>query len=174
MKNRIVQTLVIVILLAGVGLVIFQNIASSKELVREGKKAPDFTLETLDGSELRLEDLKGKGVLINFWATTCTYCLSEMPAIEKQYQKYKDQGIEVVGINIRENFATVSGYVRRLNVSFPILMDKSGEVTNLYQIGPLPHSIFLSPDGTVKSIYIGEMSEQVIEKQLLAILPSQK
>ncbi len=174
MKNRVVQMLVIVVLLVGVGFVIFQNISSSKELVREGKKAPDFTLETLDGGNLRLEDLKGKGVLINFWATSCTYCLSEMPAIEKQYQKYKEQGIEVIGINIRENYATVNGYVRRLNVSFPILMDKSGEVTNLYQIGPLPHTIYVSPEGTVKSVYIGEMSEQVIEKQLLAILPTQK
>lgn len=173
MKNRIAQMIVIIILIVGVGFVVYQNLASSKELVREGKLAPEISLETLDGKQVNLSDLKGKGVLINFWATSCTYCLDEMPAIEKQYQKYKDQGIEVLGVNIRENYATVSGYVRRLGVNFPILMDRSGEITKQYQVGPLPHSLFISSDGKVNSIYIGEMKEPVIEKHFQAILPGQ-
>lgn len=171
MKNRSVQMIVIMILLVGVGFVVFQNLASSKELIRIGKKTPDFTLETLDGKQIRLSDLQGKGVLINFWATYCENCIVEMPAIDRQYQKYKDQGIEVLGVNIRENYATVSGYVRQLGVTFPILMDRSGEVTKQYQIGALPHSIFLAPDGTVKNIYIGEMNEPIIEKFFKSILP---
>ncbi len=170
-KNRFVQMIVIIILLVGVGYVVFQNLSSSKELIREGKTTPDFSLETLDGKQIRLSELSGQGVLINFWATSCTYCLEEMPAIERQYQKYKDQGIEVLGVNIRENYATVSGYVRRLGVTFPILMDRSGEITKQYQVGALPHSIFLAPDGTVKSIYIGEMKEAVIESHFKSILP---
>lgn len=171
MKNRIVQIMVIVILLVGVGFVLFNHLSSSKELIREGSKAPVFSLDTMNGDNISLDDLKGKGVLINFWATYCTYCLDEMPAIEKQYQKYKDQGIEVLGVNIGENLATVTGYVRRLNVTFPILLDESSEVSKMYQVGPLPQSVFVAPDGTIQHIYIGEMKENVIESLLQGIIP---
>jgi len=171
MKNRVIQILIIAVLLIGVGFVIYQNVSSSMEVIREGKEAPDFTLESLAGEPIKLSDLRGKGVLINFWATTCESCLNEMPAIQRVYDRYKNQGLEVLGINTGEGPVAVSGYVNRLKVNFPILMDREYEVTDLYQTGPLPRSLFISPDGKVKLIYLGEMNEEMIEASVKEILP---
>lgn len=170
MKNRIVQTIILLLLLAGMGYVIVNNVFGSKSIVKAGSVAPNFTLQTLADDALSLSDFQGKGIVLNFWATYCQPCLAEMPALQRQYERYKEQGIVVLGVNTGESAATVSGYIRRLEVNYPIVLDPGYQVVKQYQVGPIPHTLFIYPDGKVKNIIIGEMTEDMIEKNMRELL----
>lgn len=171
MKNRIVQFIIIVLLLAGVGYVLYTNMTKTKNIIAVGKEAPNFTLNNLTGEQYSLSDFQGKGIVLNFWATYCKPCLNEMPALQRQHDKYKEQRVVVIGVNTGENAATVSGYTRRLEVNYPILLDPGYQVVNAYQVGPIPHTIYIEPNGKVKRVIIGEMTEETIENNILEILP---
>jgi peroxiredoxin len=93
-----------------------------------------------------------------------------MPAIQQVYDRYKDKGLEVLAVNIAETEVTVDGFVRHLDLAFPILLDSNREVTRLYGIGPIPSSIFVSPDGKVVRKVSGQMSEGQIESMVLETL----
>jgi len=88
----------------------------------------DFTLEALDGSKVSLSSLKGKVVLLSFWATWCGPCKQEMPAMEKLYQKLKGKGFEVLAVDMMEDKATVAAFVKTSGYTFPVLLDSTGEV----------------------------------------------
>mgnify|MGYP001165959439 FL=1 len=154
------------------GFAIYQTVASDRtEQLREGEYAPDFTLQTLEGESVTLTDYRGQAVLVNFWASWCEPCKSEMPAIERRYQKFKDEGFEVLAVNTGESELSIKGFVRGFDLSFPLLLDPGKETTKRYNIGPLPASIFINPDGTIYKIVMGEMSESFIEQNVLQILP---
>jgi peroxiredoxin len=155
-----------------IGFALYQTGGSDEEEgVEIGRTAPDFELTTLDGGSIKLSELRGKGVLINFWASWCKPCRDEMPAIQRVYDRYKDKGLEVVAVNIAEPDVTVNGFVRHLDLTFPVLLDRDREVTRLYGIGPIPSSIFVSPDGKVVRKVSGQMAEGQIESMVLEVLP---
>lgn len=170
MKNRAVQIVILLILLGGVGYVIYSNIFGDKSRVVAGQPAPNFVLSNVEKEEFSLEQFRGKGIVLNFWATYCEPCLEEMPALQRQYEKYQEQGIVVIGVNTGENAASVSGYVNRLGVKFPILLDPVREVVKQYGVGPIPHTVFIYPDGTVKNQFTGQMNEAFINKNILELL----
>lgn len=172
MKNRLIQWIILLVLFAATGWFIYTQFIGARETIQIGKAAPDFTVNQLDGDTFTLSGLRGKGILINFWATYCPYCIDEMPLIESKYRKYKEKGLVVIGINTGESKVAAQGYVNRLGVTFPIGMDEVLEVTKAYQTGPLPRSIFIGPDGIVKGIYLGEMDEKIIEENIAKILPA--
>jgi len=151
-----------------IGFALYQT--GETEAVEIGQTAPDFELSTLDGGKIRLSELRGKGVLINFWASWCKPCRDEMPAIQRVYDLHKDKGLEVLAVNIAETAVTVDGFVRHLDLSFPILLDQNREVTRLYGIGPIPSSIFVSPEGKVVRKVTGQMEESQIESMVLETL----
>jgi thiol-disulfide isomerase/thioredoxin len=103
---------------------------------RKGFIAPDFTLSTLLNDPMQLSDIRGRPVLINFWASWCPPCKAEMPVLDKIYQLYKTNGLLILGINTtnQDSEKNASEFVSNLNLSFPILLDKNGKVTNLYQV----------------------------------------
>ncbi|GAA5344695.1 thiol-disulfide oxidoreductase ResA [Planifilum fimeticola] len=156
-------------MLALIGFALYQT--GESEAVEIGQTAPDFELTTLDGKTVRLSEFRGKGVLINFWASWCKPCRDEMPAIQRVYERHRDKGLEVLGVNIAETGVTVDGFVRHLDLTFPILLDQNREVTQLYGIGPIPSSIFVSPEGKVVRKVSGQMQEGQIESMVLEILP---
>jgi peroxiredoxin len=159
------------ILLVALIYALYTSLNKEPNAVKVGSKAPNFSLEQLDGPPLVLDDLKGKGVILNFWGTWCEPCKAEMPALQKQYDKYKDKGLVVVGLNIGESPITIEPFVKELGVNFPIVMDRKSEITKLYRIGPIPTTFFISPEGEVAEIFIGEMKEAYIESQVKKILP---
>ncbi|WP_142504526.1 thiol-disulfide oxidoreductase ResA [Melghirimyces algeriensis] len=166
-----VRRVLMLVLVALLGVAIYQTLGDEqKENVEVGKTAPEFKLKTLDGETLQLSDLKGKAVLLNFWATWCKPCRDEMPAIQKVYDKHKDKGFAVVGVNIAETKVTVSGFARQLNLNFPIVLDPDRKVTKLYGIGPIPSSIFIDKNGKVVRKVNGEMNEGQIEGYVLEAL----
>lgn len=109
--------------------------------------APEFTLEDLSGKKISLKSLRGKAVFLNFWATWCVPCRAEMPAMEKIHRKLKAEGFEVVAINFREDESDVRGFVKELGLTFTVLLDKDGDVSEEYGAWSLPLSYFLNRRG---------------------------
>ena len=140
--------------------------------VKVGQPAPDFTLLDMDGKAVRLSDYKGRPVLINFFATWCTPCREEMPDLEAAWKAYKERGFVILAVNLtdQDNVADVAKYVKDLQLTFPVVLDKSGSVSTLYRVGPIPSSYFVGKDGVLSAVQIGAMSRQTIEKRLAKIL----
>ncbi|KRF18741.1 hypothetical protein ASG93_11385 [Paenibacillus sp. Soil787] len=161
----------VIVILGLAGFTWISHKSNSGDSLHQGSPAIDFKLKALDGIDLSLADYKGKGIILNFWGTFCKPCREEMPALESQFQKYKDKGIVVIGIDASEPQNTVSAYVKALGVHFPIVLDPGLEVANAYQANELPYSVFITPDGHISHINIGQMDEQIIEKYLKTVLP---
>jgi peroxiredoxin len=130
--------------------------SSAPPPVRNGARAPAFELPRIGGgASLNLEQLSGKIVLVNFWATWCKPCEDEMPAMERLYQALRGSGFELVAISVDEDEALVDAFVRRLGLSFPVLMDSSQRVAVAYQTFRFPESLLVGRDGVIVDRYIG-------------------
>ena len=123
-----------------------------------GKPAPDFSLDLLGGGTLKLSELKGKAVIINFWTTWCPECKDELPALEAFYRRYADQ-IVLLGINMRETEGLVRPFVERYGVTYPILLDRFERVSRAYQVTGVPETWLIAPDGTALAHYVGPLTE---------------
>jgi len=117
-------------------------------------RAPDFTLEDLTGRRLGPRDFRGKVVFLNFWATWCIPCRQEMPTMEKLHRELKKQGLEVVAINFREGKKEVRGFAGELGLTFTMLLDKEGKVSEEYGAWALPLSYFVNR----KEEFVGKVS----------------
>ncbi len=121
-----------------------------------GHPAPDFTLPTLDGPEVRLADLRGKPIILNFWATWCPPCRKEMPALEIIWQQHNRGDVVVLGVDQGESVGTVSEYVRQnVGVTFPLPLDRSQAVGDLYLVRSLPTTFFIDAQGIIREIRVG-------------------
>ncbi len=134
-----------------------------------GAQAPDFALRDLEGNEVRLSDYRGKTVLLTFWATWCGPCRLEMPAFEERYLELKDDGFTVLGLNYDEPVEDVSGFRDELGLSFPLLLDPGGSVQRLYRIHGYPSSIFVDPQGVVRVVHIGLITEGQLSDYLVEL-----
>ena len=137
-----------------------------------GEVTPNFRLQTINDGELELKDLRGQALLINFWGSWCTPCKNEMPAIQNAYEQYKNDGFEVVAVNIYESATTVSTFLQKNNLSIPVVLDKNGEVYNTFNVRYVPTSFFITPDGTLQSSYEGELSKEQLDQWIKEILPN--
>jgi peroxiredoxin len=117
--------------------------------------APDFTLHAADGRNLRLEELRGQVVLVNFWATWCGPCRAEMPHLDQLYQKYRQSGFVLLGVNIDDNPATALATAQKLGVSFPILLDTDKKVSKLYHLTDMPSTVVIDRDGKLRYLHRG-------------------
>lgn len=140
---------------------------------REGFLAPDFTLRNSEGVTVTLSNLHGQAVLVNLWATWCPPCRAEMPAIQKMYDEYKDQGLVVLAINMtyQDNAAAVLPFTQEYKLTFPILIDDTGDVGDKYELRSLPSSFFINRDGFIQEVVIGgPMSEALLRTRIEKIL----
>lgn len=130
--------------------------------------APDFTLHTVDGTPLRLSDLRGKVVLLNFWATWCPPCKAEMPDLNALHQKYgAEHDFTVVGINMEERAADVSAFARARQITFPLLLDPEGAVSaGRYAIRSLPTSLIIDREGRIRDMWMGQISLEAMVARL--------
>jgi len=125
----------------------------------EPTEVPDFKLSSVDGGEKTLGDFKGKIVLLNFWATWCTYCRSEREALQATHEAYKDQGLTVVAISIdRDSIDTVKAFVEEKKLTFPNLHDPKNEIGLQYAARAIPMTYFLNRDGKAIGVVIGPRS----------------
>ena len=150
--------------------------------VREGQIAPElevglvdgttYRLTDLDGQPVRLADLRGRGVWLNFWASWCPPCQSETPILRDLAERYADEGLTVVGISVQETSeADVRAYAERYQLGYTIAADVSGHIFRLYRPPGLPTQIFIGPDGAIRSIVLAPLSTTAAEAQIQAILP---
>lgn len=122
----------------------------------KGQVAPNFTLTDMQGQNVSLTDLKGKVVILNFWATWCPPCREEMPSMEMLYRKFKDQGLVILAVNVEQDGAKlVQSFLQRTPYTFPILLDGNAEVQNLYKVFRFPESYIIDRNGNVVEKVIG-------------------
>src|SRR5581483_9744379 len=130
-----------------------------------GMPAADFTLTDLDGQARALSEYRGRIVLLNFWATWCKPCTTEMPAMQLSYDKLRERGFVVLAINELEDEAKVREHIRTYQHTFPVLLDHDNRVANIYGVYGLPVSVFLDAEGRIQE-YIkgGLLTEQKIDE----------
>jgi peroxiredoxin len=140
---------------------------------REGFLAPDFTLNTFDGSEMTLSALRGKIVVINIWTTWCPPCRAETPALQNSYEQYKDNGVVILGVNLtnQDALSAIKIFVQEFKLTYPILLDEAGKVAGLYQNMALPSTYFVDRQGIIRTVVIGgPMSETFIQSKIETLL----
>lgn len=115
--------------------------------ITDHSAAPQFTLPNLEGGKLGLKDFRGKLLMLNFWASWCVPCREEMPAMERLYQRYKDQGFVILGVNIKDDKKSAVSFVKELKITFPIAFDPNGEVGLLYGAWGLPATYLIDANG---------------------------
>ena len=138
-----------------VGLVGLLGMAARPPLV--GGPAPEITLKNLQGQEVRLSDLRGKIVLLNFWATWCKPCKDEMPAMQASYDKLRDHGLVVLAVNELEDTEKVIEHVQKHGHTFPVVMDRDNVVANRYGVVGLPASFIVDRQGIVREQIMGSL-----------------
>jgi len=138
--------------------------------VKEGEPAPDFALLTPDGETVRLSDLRGKPVMVNFWATWCGPCKIEMPLFIDAYNKHKDK-LVILGVDVQETPDQVKLFATQMGLTFPLVIDPDGSVSTIYQVRGLPTTIFVNADGVVEAAHRGAiLSRPQLEPYLNQIL----
>jgi peroxiredoxin len=134
--------------------------------------APDFTLPSLDGPNLRLQEQRGQVVMINFWATWCGPCRVEMPHLARLYDKYRGSGFTVLAVNIDEDPYKAASLAKQLGMRFPVLLDKEKKVSRLYDLSTMPSTILVDREGRVRYVHRGYRDgyEETYDRQIRELL----
>ena len=130
---------------------------------KESGKAYDFEIETFDGETLRLSDLEGKVVVLNFWASWCPPCRWEMPFFEEMHQEYEDQGVVFLGVAISDTLENARGFAESTGVTYPIGLDTTNEIARNYNVVSLPTTFFIGRDGNVERRLASAANEGVLK-----------
>ena len=128
------------------------NNAFSSESI---KAAADFTLPASNGENIRLSEHVGEVVMINFWASWCAPCREEMPLLDNLYDKYKDLGFTILGVNLDENQQDAAKVLDQIPVTFPILFDPKSEISRLYKVSAMPTTVLIDRDGNFRALHKG-------------------
>jgi thiol-disulfide isomerase/thioredoxin/outer membrane lipoprotein-sorting protein len=126
---------------------------------RIGQAAPNFTLTDLNGAKVSLQSLRGKAVLLNFWASWCGPCVAEMPHLEKLHREYKNKDVIILGIN-DEEAEVAQNYLKRNRYTFNTLIDAEKQAWRSYRISAIPHSFFITKDGRIAASLLGQQRER--------------
>ena len=148
------------------------SLAASAATPAANALAPDFTLRGSDGRNVRLDELRGQVVLVNFWATWCGPCREEMPRLDTLYQKYHKSGFVLLGVNVDDDPRTALATAAKLNVSFPVLLDTDKKVSKLYDLNTMPSTIVIDRDGKMRFLHRGYRAgtESDYEQQIRGLL----
>jgi cytochrome c biogenesis protein CcmG/thiol:disulfide interchange protein DsbE len=134
--------------------------------LRRGSVAPDFTLPALSDESISLESLRGRVVLVNFWATWCKPCEDEMPSMEALYRRLHPRGFEMVAVSVDETTAPIDEFVQRMSITFPIALDPTQETARLYQTTGFPESLLVDQQGIVVERYVGPRDWEIYRERI--------
>ena len=138
--------------------------SNEQNVIKIGSPAPDFELDSLDGT-VRLSELQGKVILINFWATWCGPCTLEMPLFQRFLEAYPDD-LVILAINVQDTLEDINSYIDELGITFDVLIDKGGKVHGQYLVRGFPTTIILNRDGIVQTQHIGIVTEEQLVRYL--------
>ena len=145
---------------------------SALPVVAPSTAAPDFTLRAMDGPNMRLQEQRGRVVMINFWATWCGPCRQEMPHLNRLYEKYKGSGFVLLGVNVDDDARNATELAAKLGLRFPVLLDTDKTVSKLYDLATMPSTVLIDRDGKVRYVHRGYLNgyEDTYEKQVREML----
>ena len=175
MKKRFIfRVMMLILILAAVIFALVLNLTDDETAVKEGDQAPNLMLTQINANnendQIQLSDLKGKGVVLNFWATYCEPCEVQMPFLESLQSEYKDQ-IEIVTINLDNSEIVAQQLIDKYNLTFNVLLDKRSEIMELYGVSPIPTTFFIRPDGVVQDVVVGGLTLEQLESHFKTIQP---
>lgn len=175
-RNRFIfRTVILAVMIGAIIFTLVSNLQADNTIYRVGDKAPDFQLEQINKNNeletVRLSDLEGKGVMLNFWGTWCKPCEEEMPYMQKLYPEYKEKGIEIVAVSLDSTKLVVDQFIDRYDLTFPVPFDKSEEIRDLYKVGPIPSTFFINSEGEIEEYVEGALTLDRLEGYLQRIQP---
>jgi cytochrome c biogenesis protein CcmG/thiol:disulfide interchange protein DsbE len=132
--------------------------------------APDFTLTTFDGQTLRLSDLRGKVVVINFWASWCIPCRAETPMLESAWREYRDRSVVFVGVAYLDDETAARNFIAEFNVTYPNGPDVGTQIAPRYRIKGIPETFFVDAAGQLRGVYIGPIPEAELRQRIETLL----
>ncbi|HHJ16442.1 MAG TPA: TlpA family protein disulfide reductase [Gammaproteobacteria bacterium] len=134
--------------------------------------APDFTLKSSSGENLRLSEYRGEVVMINFWASWCAPCRQEMPLLDALYNQYQPMGFTILGVNVEEDSGKAKKLLGELPVSFPILFDNKSDVSKLYNVVAMPSTVLVDRNGNMRYLHQGYKPgyEDVYQQQIRELI----
>jgi peroxiredoxin len=144
MHGMVVRVCVVAAVLFAIPLRAAGNLESSAE------PAPDFALKSMTGENLRLSEYRGEVVVLNFWSSDCGTCVLQMPAVQKLYEQYRDNGLQVLGINIDRNPRKAWEMVEKLDLTYPVLFDAEKSVSREYKLNALPVVVVIDRSGAIR------------------------
>ncbi|MBI1422639.1 MAG: redoxin domain-containing protein [Gammaproteobacteria bacterium] len=135
-------------------------------------KAPEFTLKSRSGKNLRLSDFRGQVVLINFWASWCGPCRQEMPLLENLYKRYSKLGFTILGVNVDTDSSKANNYLRDITVSFPVVYDVTNAVSKNYNVNAMPTTVIVDRNGNMRFLHQGYKPgyEKDYKKQVVQLI----
>jgi thiol-disulfide isomerase/thioredoxin len=134
-----------------------------------GKAAADFKLKAVDGTEYALRDLRGKVVLLDFWATWCAPCRKELPMLEKIHREFGDQGLVLLGMDVGEDSETLGQFLRETKLSYPVVLTAAGETDRNYSVTAYPTVVLLDREGKIVLYHVGAGSEKDLRANLASL-----
>lgn len=140
----------------------------------EDRAAPDFILRAPDGETMRLSDLQGQPVIVNFWATWCSTCRAETPDLIQAYETHREAGLIMLGVNLRESSGPIETFIEEFGLSYPVLLDRNGQVAAAWRIGGpnqgVPATYFIDPEGVIRKVVFGYVTQTHMTEGLALIM----
>lgn len=137
--------------------------------VEEGL-APDFTLTTFDGETIRLSDLRGQVVVVNFWASWCPPCREEAPYLERTWRKYRDKGVMFIGVDYLDTERKARAYLNEFDITYPNGPDIGTRIADAYRIKGVPETFFVDKQGNLRGVKIGPLRPPELDEHIEALL----
>lgn len=135
-----------------------------------GHYAPAITVVDLSGNKVTLASLRGKVVALNFWYAACEPCKIEMPALQRSYDKYKGQGFVVVGVDVTDDAATASAFVRAVGITYPVVRDQSLQTVTAYNVTDTPSTFFIDRGGVIRTRVVGALDVSTLDSSVGSLL----
>lgn len=172
-QKKMIQYIVMLLILVAIGFIIYVSVnKDGKKAVKVGDAAPVFELKTLDGKKVNLKDYRGKGLILNFWGTWCKPCLEEMPDLNRLHDEYKDQGVEVLTVHVKNSPQQINQFFSALDekINLKVALD-DGDVLKAYDANNLPNTFVIDKNGKIVAHHEAQMSRTDIKKYMEMVKP---